>query len=566
MGSVEAAKLLGATAFSALAFAPQAANHAIEHTSVEVQIAEFPAELSFYPGSSRLDVLNQASIYSDQTKADIGLHAKITGLPRFDTPSQLVDYFSPKRIDLYGSMADSPKDVAGGYEATLTRAAIKETLRYDLPWAGIGGLALYGGLAVVRMRRRIAELEGKQASKTEIGKLGVAGLAIAAVAGSLTIADHNNQQWLASAPKPTNLAVIHALDSTSLRGTAVDNPLVLNSAEKGITYAQRLKDRRMQQRQAYLATAEPALVANLLDLPDLRENEELLFTMTDMHSSQAGIQLARDAVKTLQQRYGKHSLQTVFNLGDMSYGADFQRQSVLDQALKGLGVTVAVSRGNHDVGQTSAWLKETDMLDLKGRKSVNGISVYGKPDVSLTPFLGAPYYPDPQQSETTLGQSARVEALIHTIDVVNLHEPPALRAFFGIPNISKYLESDDDEKLTSCDYGAGAIAYSPVALAQAGHWHDQYPIKMVCNQDGTWGVINVQGTGGGAAEAPTINSWSDPDGKPIKDVSFRAFIRNTKYSSITGVIAIQVKPDGSVVPMVRTDIGTPTGAPFPVAQ
>ena len=77
--AVETAKLVGATAFSALFFAPTSAEYALETTTVETHVAEFPTELAFRPGSSKVSLLNQADIYVDKTRAGIGVEARVTG-------------------------------------------------------------------------------------------------------------------------------------------------------------------------------------------------------------------------------------------------------------------------------------------------------------------------------------------------------------------------------------------------------------------------------------------------------------------------------------------------------
>ncbi|MBC7512709.1 hypothetical protein H7142_03585 [Candidatus Saccharibacteria bacterium] len=562
-GSVELAKLIGSVAYAALFFAPHAANHAISTTSAEVEVAEFPTEISFYPGGSRLDILNQASMYADEQRAGIGIRAEVTGLPRFNNNEQIVDYFSAKRFEVYLSLADSPSEAASSYNDRLLDNAASQALEFEALWAGIGGLAIYGGLAVKKLRSRIKQLEGHDTPDTKVSGY-VAGVAIAAIAASLTVADAQHQTWLESGPRPAGLETIHALDDTSLEGTQIDNSWALKSVDKGIRYASRLKNRRIDQREAYLASAIPDLQSQIEQLPELRDDEELFFVMTDMHASIAGIRLAETSIEALQTRYGKDTVKAIFNVGDMYQATEVQRDAVVAQAFPSLETQVVVTRGNHDPTMSKKWLEDAGMLELDGFSTVNGIESYGRPDVQQTPFLRPSYFPDPEQNETTLGERARTDLDQEPADVLNLHQPAALGAFLGIDSIATYLGSDEDESLTDCDYGTGTVAEFPAALAQAGHWHDQYPLKMVCNQDGTWGIINVQGTGGGANEAPTWNSWSDPGGKPVKTVSYRAFIRNTTYDSITGSIDIQIDPTSTVRPIFRTYIGTEDGAPFAI--
>lgn len=558
---IELAKVVGAAAYSALLFAPHAAEHAVETTKVETHVADFPAELSFNPGDSRLDILNQATFHVPKNVHGVGIRANITGLPHFTDTRQITSYFSPKRLDVYASLADSPRDAIAGPKELIERTALRSAGDYELLWGGVGTIGIYGGLTMLRLRNRAQKAEGKP--MLELGWQSLAGLAIAGMAGSLTIVDYNHQVWADSAPQASNLTEVSALKGTSLEGTTIDNPFLLTNINNGIRYAARLKERRTVQREQYLATAQPELSTQLGALPDLRDNEQLIFVMTDMHSGKAGTELARTAIQTLQQRYGKDTLPVVLNIGDMSYAATFQRQSVMDQAFKDLPVKVVVTRGNHDVGPVPRWIKESGVIDTTGYASAEGLSIYGKPDVEHTPFLEDSSFDKPGDTEETLGEAAGKALAEKHADVLDLHEPDAIAAALGIPSMSQYLHSREDTKLTTCDYEHGTITGVPFALANAGHWHDQYPIKMICNADGTWGVVNVQGTGGGANESPTINDWSDPDGKPVKQVSFRVFMRNTKYDSITGYMNIEVGTDGTVHDIHRIDIGTSTGAPFP---
>lgn len=557
----EGAKLLGSVAYAALFFAPHATNHALASTSAEVEIAEFPTTISFYPGESRLDILNQASVYADEEKYGVGIRAKVTGLPRFDSNDKLEDYLSTERFEVYLSLADTPAAAVSGYEKRLRDDAFDRFRSYEALGSVICGGAIYGGVTLLQQRRRIRKLEGR-GGKEGPSRRRSAGLALAALAGSFGVAAYTHASWSDSMPRPDDLRTITALDSTSLEGTQIDNSWVLDAVNDGIRYGSRLKDRRIEQREAYLDRAIPQIQQQITTLPDLRDNEELFFVMTDMHASNAGIRLADASLASLQDRYDPTTVRAIFNIGDMYQGTAVQRNAVLDQAFADRDIPVAVSRGNHDPAMTSDWLKDAGMTELTGLATINDIKVYGQPDVQQTPLFRPSYFVNPDINETTLGETARRDVDESPADIVNLHQPAAVEAFLDTESITSYLESDEDEQLTECDFGIGTIKEFPARLIQAGHWHDQYPLKMVCGSDGKWSVINIQGTGGGANEAPTPNNWSDPGGKPVKTVSFRAFIRNTKYDSITGAIDIQIETSGRVLPLQRTDIGTATGTPF----
>jgi hypothetical protein len=557
VGSAEIARAAGATAFTALLFAPHAANHTLETTKVRTSVVGLPVELGFYPGASRLDGLNQAKMYTDKEVEGVGLDAKITGLPRIESISQASDLISPQRLSVYTSLADSPREALEGYEPQLRDAASQNALDYMAGHAVPYGLALYGGLGMLRLRRKLREAEG-EGTGFELTPLYVTGLATIALASSLTVADENQRRWQAEGGIPDGLSTIEALEGTSLEGSKIDNPALEPALNTALQYGLRLKERRQADRQAFMDDAEPNLTEALDALGAPREDEQLLVFISDIHASKAGTDLATVMVETLQARFGVDKVAHTFNLGDTLYDPGLQGSTLRDQAeIMEQGVQV-LTPGNHDVGKTAVLAKEAGMVVPDGRETVDGIDVYSVADPEQTPFLQDSYYPDPSVTQQTVAEAAYENTIGEPVDIINFHDPTAAQS---LVEADSRTELTTEGSLTSCDdnddfrdIGANLIS--------AGHSHDQYPINMDCNSDGTWFVVNLQGTGGGAEESPTFNSWSDPDGAPIKTISYRLFYRNTVHGSITGYADVEIQTDGSVDPIFRTNIGTLDGAPF----
>jgi hypothetical protein len=561
VGSAEVARAVGATAFAALLFAPHAATHTLETTKVETTVVGLPVELGFYPGASRLDVLNQARVYSDSEVEGVGLDATITGLPRIESAAQASDLIAPQRLDVYASLADSPREALEGYAPQLRDEATRNGLEYVTGHAVPYGLALYGALGMLRLRRKLAESRDESA-RFDLTPLYVTGLATMALASSLTMADQNHQQWRASGGVPKGLSTIEALDGTSLEGAKIDNAGLEPTLNTAIRYGLRLKDRRQAYRQRYLDEAAPNLVTALNTLGAPRDDEQLLVFISDLHAGKAGISLATLMVETLQGRFGTEVVAHTMNLGDTLYDPGLQGATLKDQAaIMKEGVQV-LTPGNHDVDDTPQLAQNAGMVVPEGRETVEGIDIYSVADPEQTPFLQDSYYPDPSINQQTIAQEAYDSTTDERVDLINFHDPEAIESLVGAEN---RIDLTAEGSLTTCednddfrDINAGMVS--------AGHSHDQYPINMECNSDGTWFVVNLQGTGGGAEESPTFNRWSDPDGAPIKTISYRLFYRNTVHGSITGFADVEIARDGSVGPIFRTSIGTPDGAPFDMSE
>ena len=557
VGSAEIARAAGATAFTALLFAPHAVNHTLETTEVATTVVGLPVELGFYPGASRLDALNQAKVYTDKEVEGVGLDARITGLPRIESANQASDLISPQRLNVYASLADSPQQALEGYRPQLRDAASRNALDYMTGHAVPYGLALYGGLGMLRLRRKLREANGATAG-FELTPVYLAGLATVALASSLTIADETHQEWQANGGIPDGLSSIEALDGTSLEGAKIDNPGLEPALNTALRYGLRLKERRQADRQAFMDDAEPNLTEalNLLGAP--RDDEQLLVFVSDIHAGKAGTDLATVMVETLQKRFGTDKVAHTFNLGDTLYDPGLQGSALRDQAdIMKQGVQV-LTPGNHDVEDTAQLANDAGMIVPEGRETVEGIDVYSVADPEQTPFLQDSFYPDPSITQQSIAETAYESTSAESVDLINFHDPAAIQSLVGAESRTE-LTLDND--LTTCD-GNDDFRDVGAGLVSAGHSHDQYPINMDCNSDGTWFVVNLQGTGGGAEESPTFNSWSDPDGAPIKMISYRLFYRNTVHGSITGFANVEILPDGSVNPIYRTTIGTPDGAPF----
>lgn len=556
-GSKEALKLLGASAFMAAVFSPHAANHAIETTEVDTMIGEFPVSVSYQPGTSSLDILNTGNIYVDETYAGIGIKADMTGLPTMKSDESIRDIISPERAAIYTSLADNPDDVREALGRELRDATIESVFDY-LKWPVLfGGIGLYGAGSAITSRNRLRKRDGERELPFTRGY--VAGLAVTSLAFSGALATEHRAEWQDSLETPSSLTRISALDNTSFAGATTDNPTLLSLVNQAAEYSKVLNTRREEDLSNYLGQALPALEDSLSQLEGPRENEELIFVVTDIHGSVAGTRLAQEAVHILKERFGSDSLAPVINIGDMIYEPELQRDSIRGQASINPDGNVVLAPGNHDIGNAIRYAEEDGMIVLDGHEEIDGLTIYGKADPQQTPFLGRSYFVDPEVTEETLGQETYEDLEDQPADVVALHQPAAIAALLDLENIQELPESTNT--LTTCDPRED-IRDIPAGLIAGGHHHDNYPIRMLCNSDGTWTVLGIQGTGGGADESPTINNWSDPSASPQKDISYRVFYRNTVHGSITGYADIVITTGASAEPVERIDIGTPDGAPF----
>lgn len=554
-GAKESAKLLGTTAFMAAVFAPHAANHAIETTKVEASFGEFPIELSYQPDTSSLDILNAGKIYVKKAKHGIGIQAAVTGIPTI-TSSDPLDLISNERIKVYSGLATDSKDTLHSYRSELVSATIDNALDYAKYPVLFGGIALYLLGSTIASKNKLRAKEGE--ASLPATKLTAVGAASVVMAASLAAADYDHQEWRSQHPLPTGTVQIDALSGTFLDGATTD-PQLNDLTRSLASSVMKLHDRRSKGLHEYLAVASPKLQEELIQVAPPRQDEELLFIMTDMHGSIAGTQLAKEAIETLHTRFGKDRLKNVLNTGDMVYDPEIQRGSIRDQADLNPSGNVILVAGNHDTGNAQQYAKDDGMTVLDGEKTVGGMSFYGKPDPMQTPIFAASSYPNPKMTEKELGEQAFEATSEHPVDVVALHQPAAAQALMNIPNFKKFIEAS--RSLAQCD-PTEDVRDIHAGLISTGHWHIDLPVQIICNSDGSWTVINNQGTGGGANPAGTINNWSDPSTRPQENISFRIFYRNTKHGSFTGYASIVISPNGEVQPIIRHDIGTPTGTPF----
>ncbi|HEY0964892.1 MAG TPA: metallophosphoesterase family protein [Candidatus Saccharimonadales bacterium] len=559
-GVRESAKLLGASAFMGVLFSPHAINHALETTEVETTIGEFPVNLSYESEASSVDILNSGSIYLDKTHAGVGLKIKVTGLPTTATNDGIRDIISPERAAIYASLIEDPDAVIETIGDELKSATIDNVIDY-LKWPTLlGGVALYGACALVREKN----LSRKQTGQSElpITRGYIAGALTISLAASGALATSNHASWQTAHRTPESLTTISALTNTPFAGATTDNPQLVSLISQATEYAKLLNMRREKALAAYLEQTTPQLQEKLQSLSPPRDNEEALLIVTDFHGGTAGIELASKAVQQLKDSFGEEKFSIVLNLGDMVYDPELQRDAIKQQAgLNGDDPTVVVL-GNHDIGNTGKYASEYGMSVLDGVSEIEGMRIYGKSDPQQTPFLGKPYYPNSDETQVSLGEQTYEEGLASPVDIIALHQPAAIGAVLDTNSMSEFLSSKPSS-LTECN-PTETIRDIPAAMIDAGHWHTNYPVMMLCNSDGTWTVLNVQGTSGGAESAPTINNWSDPGAQPQRDISFRVFYRNTIYRSITGYADIIIKPNGTVRPIGRVDIGTIDGAPFDI--
>ncbi|HEY1085900.1 MAG TPA: metallophosphoesterase [Candidatus Saccharimonadales bacterium] len=558
-GTKEALKLMGASAFMGAMFLPHAINNAVETTEVDTMVGEFPVTLSYQSDTSSIDVLNSGSIYLDRTYLGYGIKLDITGLPATATSDGIHDIISPERAAIYTSLVETPDTVVATLGSELRDATIDNTIDY-LKWPLIGGTALYGVCALTREINRLK----KQVNEPEIpltrGYL--AGALVVSLAASGAIATSNHDSWQLTHATPENTVLITALDRTPFAGATTDNPQLVTRISQVAEYAKLLNARREKTLSTYLDLATPQLVDQLKTLSPPRENEEAFLVVSDFHGGAAGMKLANETVKQLKKQFGEDNFSIVLNLGDMVYDPELQKDAIKQQAeINGKDPT-AIILGNHDIGNTKRYASDYGAHVLDGFADLEGFRIYGKPDPQQTPFLGKPYYPDPQKTEISLGQQAYEETLQSPVDIIALHQPAAISGVLDTDSVSELLSSKPSS-LTECN-PAETIRDIPAAMLDAGHWHTNYPVQLLCNSDGTWTVINVQGTAGGAESAPTPNNWSDPGAQPQRDISFRVFYRNTSYRSITGYADIVIKPKGTVRSVDRIDIGTSDGAPFDI--
>lgn len=323
-------------------------------------------------------------------------------------------------------------------------------------------------------------------------------------------------------------------DGTAVAGLTVNNPVLADVLNRGISGARLLANRQLAAVDAYVSTAEANLVLQRNRWPAPRTGERMIFGFSDLHCSQAMTRVYTTLVRSTRPT-------VIFSSGDDTInGSAVERSCITREVAMSRDVPVAGpgntdeavstipfldSTGNHDSDVTDAQLARAGAVVLDGQVvDAAGVSFLGDDDPELQiPFSISRIQQRPE-TEAELGERllavARGRSADRRVDVLSVHQPRAA---------APIVAADDP----------------PVNLLAWGHMHSEIGPQVRWHADGSWTVALQMGTAGGIAQQ-TLTALSTPISPPRHRADSYFFYADAATGLITGVQPVRFATDGSV--------------------
>ena len=538
-----AARLGGSVLAGSLIAAPIALEQAAEKTRVETSLIGVPLETTLRPSDElRLEITNTKTIYVPLKNEKVAINARINGLPEIWGVHDISNLVSPKSLEVVTSLSSSRQGALRGYEEKLRDECIDTFLHYET----FGGVALGLGIFGLGAYRRKKSEKTDEITPNFLKKASVAvGAGVLALGTTSVGAYLQYEKWVSTQPSAKAVYPIYGLVGTQFEGTYTDDPQLAGTLNLGIPYLQHILQRRNESTEQFLEQSVESLHAHKNYLPKLAEGQRAILAVSNLHASRPMITFLREFVAEFEQINGKGSLVLV-DAGDQGTGTVFDHEAITaygDINPNGEGGYVD---GNHTLKPNQDSLAHTDLVKLDGFTKLDDLKLYGADDVQITPFLGRPFYPNPELTEEVLGQNVAKEVQNESVDVIVLHQPKAVASLLGFSSPEAlYTDSADPEIDTN--------VLDKTKLILSGHTHDR-AARIIHNDDGTWTYVLTLGAAGGANEAPTINDWSDPGAPPVREAGFSIVLQDTDSRLITDEYAYSVTQDGLFTVVDHTEI------------
>ncbi len=557
------AKRLGAAALAgALLGAPLALQQALEHTSVQDNIAGFPATLEFtHQGGSQLDIglLGRAYIPKDGPLG-IGVSVEAKDLP-FNSVPNTSSLLSARYVAKLAGFYNHPTEAVKGPQSALVHEYSRQLQRYELLDTALFGSLIYtGSLAFTRERRQALRSRSKS-----VQAVAVAGLAAAALTPSVYGAYQFSQWQGNNPPVSTQRYTLNRLQDTPLEGLTVSNRELKFAVDTGIDKVKMLLARQSRRQKRFIEKASAGLQAQADAIRHPAEDEEIFMVGSDMHDSEAMTQLARQTVDTINQKFGDHTLDVLFLAGDLGYGESLEKPFIDAQAT--IADHVVVSPGNHETAIAEEEIDDAGMHRIKDKPvSVNDIVFGGGEDPVVTPFGGSSTIRHPSSAtedvEAEFGARLYEQASQKAIDVIGPHEGYAAGSFLGLEQVTQTaLDQWFSERGSNTIPWDDGVRDLPTSLLVYGHWHRMVEPRTVWNSDGSWTLVMELNTMGGAIADPTINRFSTPNDAPGQTASFPVMYMNKNTKLITGYQMYTFESDGTMTISDFVPIGLAGGQP-----
>jgi len=343
---------------------------------------------------------------------------------------------------------------------------------------------------------------------------------------------------------------------TDFAGLTVDNVLLADLLDRGITGVRLLARRQQQATAKYVATAAASLDRQTGELPAPRPGETMILGYSDLHCNRAMTTLLAALVRATEPAL------VVSSGDDTVNGTAAERGCVRREARIGGGRPHLVATGNHDSDITESQLQAAGVTVLDGATvdvagldgatvDVAPLTVLGDDDPEQNIPFSVERFRTREETQTQLGERMVEVARRSTtpgetgadgdqgtragVDVVALHQPAAAAAVLRVEN-------------------------PPARLVLWGHFHAAAGPTVVGHADGTWTVGMQQGTAGGVRQ-PTIASFSTPFSPPLATADAYFYFRDDATGLVTAVQAVHFTPDARFLVDPRVVTGIPDPAP-----
>jgi hypothetical protein len=560
--------------------APVAKEVAIEHASIDTDVAEAPAEMRFTGnGTSSLQTGTPGTFYAPVNQDGVGMTAELKDVPGGGSGS-IRDLLSPQFVNVVTNLYHDPERSVDVYVDLLKKdAQEKGNLFFGLGMLGLSGMAL-GPLALRKDWREAI----KQHQKTTAA-IGV-GLFAASLAVSNNGADSLRANWAETSPHPEKSYPIRGLEGTFLEGTVASNQLLQVATNEAVPSFKKNVDRQEAATSEFVEAAQRSFLLQRGKMPGPRDGEVVEISASDIHANQAMIEVMSFMRDAWAQDWGNGTIRTILLPGDLTTnGTAPEGVFINDIAEIGKGPddkdtpVVGVS-GDHETPvsveqMVGAGITNPDLHTV----TVDGSTYLGANDTAQKDVGGSKTGQHIGGiNEQELGQEVRELADTENPDTVMLHEGYAVMSFLGIDKLlgitdkntmTTFLGENGPHNVYLTRYRNDGIPNIPTKDILFGHWHKLMPVRTIWNEEWvdantatiTWTTVQELNTAGGAIGNPTVNKFSLPWYPPLQDAGIRLTFKNAETGLTTGYRDYTYDPNGNLTIGPRVDVGLPGGEP-----
>lgn len=566
---------------SGLVAYPVAQELGIEHTKIETDVANAPAEMRFTGnGTSSLQLGGIGNYYVPKGQDGIGVTAEVKDMPSANSGT-VGDYFSPQFQNVITNLFHDPERAVGTYTDLLKDEARANVQQY----LGIGTLAISGLiLAPLALRRDWREAIARHK------KAAVAvGMSLTAVGygASDSYADDLRTDWAKESPSPERSYPIKGLEGTFLEGAVASNQVLQLATNEAVPGFKKNIARQEAATNAFVDAASASIAAQTDGMVGPREGEVADISLADTHGNQAMLRVLELLHDTWVNKWGGDAVQCITVSGDLTTnGTAAEGVFIEDVADIGRGpdddseeddTPIVAITGDHETPVNVDQLLDADMINPDMHiETVGDTTFLGANDTAQKDFGGSKsgkFIGGINEHEQ--GLLVRELAEEEEPDITLLHQAYAVMSFLGIDESHAVTDEDTmtdfltdsgpgDRYLT--EYRNDGVPNIPTKKLRYGHWHREVPMRVLWNENPitgeiTWTTIEEINTATGSVGNPTINRFSLPWYPPLQNSVVRVNFSNPDSGLTTGYQEYTFDTNGNLIISPRVEVGLPGGEP-----